>query len=94
MDKDDDALIEYAKAYKQARKEKSDNLQEISFDYAQALFDKKDYDAADKVYQAMIKADESDAAAMVGLARNLIHREKYDEAIASSSIRRQIVNSF
>ena len=76
MDKDEDALAEYAKAYKQARKEKSDNLQDISFDYAQALFHKKDYDGADKVYQAMIKADESDAAAMVGLARNLIHREK------------------
>lgn len=94
MDKDEDALAEYAKAYKQARKEKSDNLQDISFDYAQALFHKKDYDGADKVYQAMIKADESDAAAMVGLARNLIHREKYAEAIEQLEAARKLSEDY
>ena len=93
MDKDEEALVEYTKAYKQARKEKSDNLHGISFDYAQALFHKKDYDGADKVYQAMIKADESDAAAMVGLARNLIHREKYAEAIEQLEAARKLSSS-
>lgn len=94
MDKDEDALVEYAKAYKQARKEKSGNLQEISFDYAQALFDNEDYDAADKVYQTMIKADESDAAAMVGLARNLIHRGKYVEAIKQLESARKLSEDY
>lgn len=94
MDKDEEALVEYEKAYKQARKEKSDNLQDISFDYAQALFHKKDYDGADKVYQAMIKTDESDASAMVGLARNLIHREKYVETIEQLETARKLSEDY
>lgn len=94
MDRENDAIAEFAKAYKLARKEKSDGLQEISFDYAQALFNKDDYDAADKVYKDMLKKDEADAAAMVGLARNLIHRGKYSEAIEQLETARTLSDEY
>ena len=68
-------------AYELAQKDNKENLQSIAFDYAQALYDNEKLDAADAVYRQMLKDDEADQAAMVGLARNMIWREQYDEAI-------------
>ncbi len=64
-----------------ARKDNKDNVQSISFDLAQGLFELKRLDEADAVYRQMLKEDESDAAAMVGLARNMIERGDYQGAI-------------
>ena len=63
-----------------AKKDNKENVQTISFDYAQVLYQLKRYDEADAVYREMLAADETDQAAMVGLARNLIEREQYSEA--------------
>lgn len=68
-------------AYELAQKDDKDNLQSISFDYAQALYSLKDYDGADAIYRKMLSLDEADQAAMIGLARNMILREQYKEAI-------------
>ena len=67
-------------AYQLARKDDKDNLQNISFDYAQALYDLDDIAGADAVYKAMLRQDEMDQAAMVGLARNMMKREQYGDA--------------
>ncbi len=71
----------YKKALSFARKDNPKNVQEISFDLGQALYLLDCYDEADAVYSQMIKEDETDQAAMVGLARNMIARENFTEAI-------------
>lgn len=63
-----------------ARKDNKDNVQSISFELAQGLFELKHLDEADAVYRKILKEDESDAAAMVGLARNMIERGDYQGA--------------
>ena len=68
-------------AYELARKDDKDHLQSISFDYAQALYCLQDYDGADVIYRKMLALNEADQAAMIGLARNMIQREQYTEAI-------------
>ena len=68
-------------AYELAQKYNKDNLQSISFDYAQALFSLKDYDGADVIYRKMLALNEADQAAMIGLARNMVTREEYKEAL-------------
>ncbi len=68
-------------AYELAQKDDKDNLQSISFDHAQALYSLKDYDGADVIYRKMLALDEADQAAMIGLARNMVTREQYKEAL-------------
>ena len=75
------AAESFATAYRLAQKDNRDNLQEISFDYAQVLYDLKDLDGADAIYRQMLKEDEADVAAMIGLARNLVDCKEYHEAI-------------
>ena len=71
----------YETALSMAKKDNKDNVQTISFDYAQVLYQLKRYDEADAIYREMLAADETDQAAMIGLARNLIEREKYSDAL-------------
>lgn len=65
-----------------AKKEKSDHLSSMLENLAQFHYDLKEYDASDKVYHEIKKLDESSLLPDIGLARNLIAREKYDEAFA------------
>lgn len=82
MHEDAKSVESFATAYKLAQKDNKDNLQSISFDYAQALFNTGDLSAADAIYRKMIERDETDQAAMVGLARNMIRRGEYQSALA------------
>ena len=75
------AAESFAEAYRMARKDNKDNLQSIAFDYAQALYNLDDLAGADAIYKKMLSDDESDQAAMVGLARNMIDRGEYKEAL-------------
>ena len=75
------AAASFKTAYELAQKDNKDNLQSISFDYAQALYSLKDYDGADVIYRKMLALDEADQAAMIGLARNMVTREQYKEAL-------------
>ena len=67
-------------AYEFARKEKAEVLQNIAFDYGQALHRAKDIDGAEAVYRAMLADDESDQGAMVGMARVMIYRGQHRQA--------------
>lgn len=71
----------YTKALAAARKDAKDNVQEISFKLGQTLFMEKKLSEADAVYRQMIKEDETDQGAIVGLARNMIEREEYQSAV-------------
>lgn len=75
------AEAEYRTSLALSRKEKSDLVQDISFELGQVLYNQKKYDEADAVYNQMLREDETDCAAMVGLARNMIARENYQGAI-------------
>lgn len=75
------AAASFKTAYELSQKDDKENLQSISFDYAQSLYDLEDYAGADAIYRKMLALDEADQAAMVGLTRNMIEREQYSEAI-------------
>ena len=77
----DNALASLRTAYELARKDNKDNLQSIAFDYAQALYYKDDLDGADVIYRQMLKENEADGGAMVGLSRNMIDRGQCKEAL-------------
>ena len=78
-----DALSAMEMTYSQARREKRDaeDIQSIRFDLASAYYRLDRYSDAEKVYNDMLKADEADEEAMVGLARNRIATEDYAEAV-------------
>lgn len=77
----DNAVASFKTAYELAQKDNKENLQSISFDYAQALYHKEEYSASDAIYRAMLKENEADQGAMVGLARNMLERKEYQEAV-------------
>ena len=81
MGEDKRAAESLAEAYRLARKYNKGDLQNIAFDYAQFLYNIDDIDGADAIYIKMIADDESDQAAMVGRARNMIQRRQYQEAL-------------
>lgn len=66
---------------KLARKTDKEHLVSMMEDLAQFRYDLKDYDASDAVYREIMKIDESTLLPRIGLSRNLIAREKYDEAL-------------
>ena len=75
------AAASFKTAYELALKDNKDNIQSIAFDYGQALYSLDDLDGADIVYRKMLADDEADQAAMIGLARNMIKREQYENAV-------------
>ena len=75
------AAASFKTAYELALKDNKDNLQSIAFDYGQALYSLDDLDGADIVYRKMLADDEADQAAMIGIARNMIKREQYENAV-------------
>lgn len=81
MGDNQNAATLFKTAYELAQKDDKDNLQSISFDYAQSLYDLEDLAAADAIYRKMLSLDEAGQAAMIGLARNMVKREQYKEAI-------------
>lgn len=76
-----DAAKDYQMAAKLARKDNPEHVQSYAFDYAQALYNNDDLDGAEKIYFQMLKDDPGDCAAMIGLARNYMDEERYDEAM-------------
>ena len=77
----ENAVASFKTAYELAQKDNKDNLQSIAFDYAQALYDLDNLAGADAIYKKMLQDNEADQAAMIGLARNMIDRKEYHEAV-------------
>lgn len=70
-------------AVKLAKKNDKEHLPGMMEDLAQFRYDLKEYDVSDAVYREMLKIEESSLLPRVGLARNMIAREQYDEALAA-----------
>lgn len=81
MGEESAAIEEFSTAYTLAQKDNKENLQDLSFSYGQALFTAGRIAEADVIYRRMLAEDETDQAAMIGLARNMITREEYQAAI-------------
>ncbi len=81
MDETEKSSEALGKAMALAQKDNKENLQGISFDYGCSLAELERYDEADAVFDAMLKEDETDAAAMVGKASTLISRGRDREAV-------------
>ncbi len=81
MDNNEQEIEWLKKALDAARKDNKENVQNISFDLGQAYYEAKRYDESDAVYRQMVKEDETDQAAMTGLARNMIERKDYAGAV-------------
>ena len=79
----DKALADYDTAYKLALKDKkgATDIHDILYERAQIYYDLKDYASADADYRLMLKYNETDRVAMIGLVRNQIAREEYDAAL-------------
>lgn len=94
LDDDANSLAWYKKAYEQVRKDNPESVQNISFRYAQALFNADRLDEADAIYRKMLSDDETDTEAMVGLARNLLERKDYDGALSVLEKARRIAPDY
>ena len=67
-------------AYQLAQKDNKEHVSSIAFDYAQALYYLNDLTGSDRIYRNLLADDETDASAMVGLARNMFDRGQLDDA--------------
>ncbi|MBR1538011.1 MAG: TIGR02281 family clan AA aspartic protease, partial [Bacteroidales bacterium] len=76
-----EAAKTFGTASKYARKDAPEYRQSILFEQAQCYYQAEDRAAAERVYRQMLKEYPDDAAAMVGLARNLRDVRKFDEAL-------------
>jgi len=83
MEDFDKALADYDTAYKLVLKDKkgTTDIHDILYERAQIYYDLKDYANADADYRQMLKHDEADQVAMIGLIRNMIARKEYDAAL-------------
>lgn len=83
MEDFDKALADYDTAYKLVLKDKkgTTDIYDILYERAQIYYDLKDYANADADYWQMLKHDEADQVAMIGLIRNMIARKEYDKAL-------------
>lgn len=77
----DKALADYGTTYKIALKEASEDIHDILYQRAQVYFNLKDYEAADADYRLMLKHNEADQVAMMGLVRNMMERGEYNKAL-------------
>ena len=76
------ALADYTTAYKMlAKSDDLKNIHEILYQRAGLYYNLEDYASADADYKLMLKHNEADQVAMIGLVRNMIQREDYQGAI-------------
>ena len=82
MEMYDKAISDYTTVYKMIAKSNDlETIHEVLYQRAGLYYEIKDYENADADYKLMLKHDEADQVAMIGLVRNMIKREEYDAAI-------------
>ena len=75
------SISDYSSALNEARKSNPEMVTDILFNQANVYFSLDMVEHADENYKEVLKEDESNVSAMVGLARGMIVREEYDDAI-------------
>ena len=76
-----EAARAFSRAAKLARKDDPGHVQNILFLLAHTYYKMEDRAAAEKVFLQMLEDDPGDVAAMVGLARNRMDEQRYEEAL-------------
>lgn len=82
MDEDEKGIAVMQQAVKMVAKSDESRLMDMLQLLAQLHYNLKQYNESDKVYSRMRKIDETEQLPMIGLARSMIARENYDEALA------------
>ena len=78
----DKAIDDYGTAYKMVVKEKDlDMIHQVLYTRAHIFYSMGDLESSDNDYKLMLKHDETDQVAMMGLVRNMIERGNYNDAI-------------
>ncbi len=77
----DNAIADYSSAYRLAQKDNKSQVTTALEHRADLYYHLKDYDAADADYHLMLKHNEMEVSAFIGLARNMIARGQYKEAV-------------
>lgn len=77
------AIADYTSAYDNTKNEDTSlsHITSILESRAHIYYTQKNYSAADNDYRLMLKHDEANQAAMVGLARNMMMRDEYQKAV-------------
>lgn len=81
MERFEDAIPFYKKAYQTAKKVAPEVLPELLMQQAHSYYVLKDYDAADEIYRSLLQDEVARQSAMVGIARNMIERNDFQSAI-------------
>lgn len=81
MERFEDAISFYKKAYQTAKKVAPEVLSELLMQQAHSHYMLKDYDAADEIYRSLLQDEVARQSAMVGIARNMIERNDFQSAI-------------
>lgn len=81
MERFEDAIPFYKKAYQTAKKVAPEVLLELLMQQAHSYYMLKDYDAADEIYRSLLQDEVARQSAMVGIARNMIERNDFQSAI-------------
>lgn len=81
MERFEDAIPFYKKAYQTAKKVAPEVLPELLMQQAHSHYMLKDYDAADEIYRSLLQDEVTRQSAMVGIARNMIERNDFQSAI-------------
>lgn len=82
MDETQKALDLMYQVVKKGKKTDKEDFGEMLESLAQLQYDMKQYDESDKTYYELRKMDESNQLPFIGLARNMIARGRYDEALS------------
>ena len=82
MDESEKGIEVMNQAVKLAKKQKDPNMMDMLQLLAQLHYNLKQYDESDRIYSQMRTMDDTEQLPMIGLARNMIAREQYDDALA------------
>lgn len=81
LEDNDKSIDDFDAAYRLAQKKDRSVLNDILINRAQMFFEMEDYAAADADYRLMLKNNEADQRAMVGLVRNMVATGDFDGAL-------------
>jgi clan AA aspartic protease (TIGR02281 family) len=82
MEMYDKAIADYTTAYKMvAKSDDLETIHDLLYERAGIYYNMEDYANADADYRLMLKHNETDQVAMIGLVRNMIMREDHQGAI-------------
>lgn len=81
LEDNDKSIDDFDAAYRLAQKKDRSVLNDILMNRAQVFYEMEDYAAADADYRLMLKNNEADQRAMVGLVRNMVATGDFDGAL-------------